>query len=136
MQNNPFLVLPSNIVATGCQHFGCLYIFSRTCPRMHPCRRFCFQECARCNVPVERVLACGHQKALPCFMEEKDYKCEVEVEDVSLLCNHQVRRKCHEKAEDVACQFDCEDRLECGHACTLKCHKKDDPDHLEVTIIL
>lgn len=76
---------------------------------------------------------CGHTKKLSCYVDAKTHLCDTLVDDVSPLCKHAVKRKCHEKPEDVACPSPCEDRLECGHACRLNCHKKHDPDHLDVS---
>lgn len=81
---------------------------------------------------VEWPLACGHTKILACHVDVEKYLCDTILDDVSPLCKHPIKRQCHQKPEDVACPHPCEDRLECGHACTLTCHKTLDPDHLEV----
>lgn len=111
----------------------CRINYFRACPRNHPCKLFCYEKCQKCNVPVELTLPCEHKKRLPCHTDENTYLCDAIVDDVSPFCKHNVKRKCHQKVEDVQCPVPCEDRLECGHACTRNCHKNDDPDHIQVS---
>ena len=106
----------------------------RSCPRMHPCKLFCHQSCAQCRIVEERHLPCGHTKKLRCHVDEFTYKCEEMLEDVMPLCNHKVMRQCWQNVEEVECQERCEWQLpDCGHACPMTCHKKRDPDHLDVS---
>lgn len=45
-------------------------------------------------------------------------------------CGHKIIKYCHE--ENPKCTFKCIDRLKCGHACELNCHKDNDPEHEQV----
>lgn len=112
------------------------FLIFRTCPRLHPCKQYCYEKCDDCKILVERTLNCGHEKNLPCYIDENRYLCDTEQEDISPLCKHKVLRKCHEKVEDAQCFTKCSDRLDCGHVCEQLCHKKYDPDHLFVRIAL
>lgn len=49
------------------------------------------------------------------------------METVLEECGHKIIKICHEKKPN--CTFKCYDRLDCGHACQLNCHKNDDPNH-------
>lgn len=45
-------------------------------------------------------------------------------------CGHKTVKKCYEKKP--MCTTKCTDRLQCGHACVLNCHKNNDPTHEKV----
>jgi len=45
-------------------------------------------------------------------------------------CGHKTIKKCYEKKPK--CTTKCTDRLQCGHACNIDCHKDDDPTHEKV----
>jgi hypothetical protein len=82
---------------------------------------------------VPRTLHCGHSLHLCCYTDIEKYKCKVEVEAELPNCGHKVKKPCHVDINVVSCSQPCEDRLPCGHSCNLKCHVKDDPDHLQVS---
>ena len=106
----------------------------RMCQReRHACRKTCSEDCGNCLELVLRTLPCGHSIKLECFIDEKKYPCDEIIDDVLPLCKHAIKRKCHKNPEEVACSHPCEDRLDCGHACTQNCHKTRDPDHLHVS---
>jgi hypothetical protein len=71
---------------------------------------------------------------LHCCVEPEGYKCPVEVEAELLDCGHIVKKPCHMDTDLISCSYPCEDRLPCGHSCILRCHKSNDPDHLQVSI--
>jgi len=101
----------------------------------HACKKLCFETCGDCLEMVTRTLRCGHTTELACYIDEEKYLCNQLVDDILPLCKHATKRKCHQKVEEVACSHPCEDRLDCGHSCTLACHKTKDPDHLTVSRI-
>lgn len=61
--------------------------------------------------------------------------CGAIVDDILPACQHPIKRKCCQDPTEVSCSIPCEDRLDCGHACTDTCHKSKDPDHLDVSRI-
>jgi hypothetical protein len=71
---------------------------------------------------------------LHCCVEPEGYKCPVEVEAELLDCGHKVKKPCHMDIELFSCSYPCEDHLPCGHRCVRRCHKSNDPDHLQVSI--
>ncbi|XP_065226654.1 NFX1-type zinc finger-containing protein 1-like [Planococcus citri] len=103
----------------------------KKCIENHECKKYCYEDCGQCTVPVERALPCGHMVTLQCFKDYLQHPCQVEVSVVLEHCLHEVKKKCHQSIEEVHCTFPCEDRLECGHQCVKNCHKTNDPDHLE-----
>ncbi|PNF18207.1 hypothetical protein B7P43_G18049, partial [Cryptotermes secundus] len=101
------------------------------CELQHKCSKLCFEDCGDCITPVPRTLSCGHTIDLRCCVDAEEYKCPVEVECELIDCGHKVKKPCHMDIDLIPCSYPCEDRLPCGHSCTLRCHKKDDPDHLQ-----
>ncbi len=95
------------------------------CPRLHPCKLVCYEDCSNCDELVELTLPCLHKFTLPCRTDEEKYNCQVEFNIVLPNCGHQGLRKCHQKPEDVACPIPCQEKLECGHTCPRRCHKKE-----------
>jgi len=81
---------------------------------------------------VQRTLPCGHSLDLYCCIDPEKHKCPIKVEVELPNCGHKMKKPCHVDVQLVKCSYPCEDRLPCGHSCVLKCHKTDDPDHLEV----
>ncbi|XP_047991491.1 NFX1-type zinc finger-containing protein 1-like [Leguminivora glycinivorella] len=98
----------------------------------HKCPFDCSTTCEPCKRYMVKQLPCGHTKALQCYMAADDpaVYCAEEV-TVSLPgCGHETTKPCSKKISDVKCVEECEaGRLRCGHACVLKCHVNDDPDH-------
>ena len=110
------------------------YICRQTCNRPlcldgHLCNKPCSKPCGPCNVHVERELSCGHKNLMKCHVDPPTFKCPYPVKSVHPFCNHTVEMACGDKPEDVKCKFPCKVRLDCGHACTQKCHPKNDPEH-------
>lgn len=63
---------------------------------------------------------------MSCYLDPKEYYCNVPVEKEIQDCNHKVTVHC----SDNKCPQPCENRLPCGHQCLLHCHVTKDPDHL------
>ncbi|KAF0765131.1 NFX1-type zinc finger-containing protein 1-like, partial [Aphis craccivora] len=100
---------------------------NRTCENNHPCEKQCATDCGDCMVPMLKTLTCGHQAELPCHVDSKNFKCIEKVEITLEKCGHKTIKKCYEKKPK--CTTKCTDRLQCGHACNIDCHKDDDPTH-------
>ncbi|XP_060856237.1 NFX1-type zinc finger-containing protein 1-like [Metopolophium dirhodum] len=100
---------------------------NNSCDYNHPCMKKCYMDCGKCTVLMMKELPCGHQSALPCFVDIHTFPCEEMVESTLEECGHKIIRKCHDK--NPSCSFKCYIRLDCGHACERNCHKNDDPDH-------
>lgn len=112
-----------------------LYKCREPCPKTlcgldHPCPKKCWEECAPCNILVEKLLPCGHSHSIPCYISPEKYKCPSQVEKEIALCQHKVIMPCHQDPKLFQCPTDCDTRLDCGHKCRNKCHYKKDPDHL------
>jgi hypothetical protein len=103
------------------------------CELQHKCTKLCFENCGDCRTLVPRTLRCGHTLDLYCCVEPEQYRCPVEVEAELLDCGHKVKKPCHMDTDLIPCLYPCEDRLPCGHSCRFNCHKKNDPDHLQVS---
>ncbi|XP_046388077.1 NFX1-type zinc finger-containing protein 1-like isoform X2 [Ischnura elegans] len=101
------------------------------CERNHRCKKFCWQDCGDCMVPVKRTLPCGHRASFPCHVDAEEYVCKAEVSVKLPDCMHTNKKLCFEDVAKVMCLFPCDSRLPCGHVCTKLCHVKVDPDHLE-----
>ncbi|KAG8227287.1 hypothetical protein J437_LFUL004836 [Ladona fulva] len=99
------------------------------CIYRHKCKKLCFQDCGECMVPLYGELPCGHWVNVPCCVDPVEYKCNVVVTVILQPCGHEIKKKCFEDVKIIKCTWGCESRLPCGHACRLKCHVGDDPDH-------
>ncbi|XP_060863746.1 NFX1-type zinc finger-containing protein 1-like [Metopolophium dirhodum] len=100
---------------------------NRVCENNHPCEKKCAANCGECMVPMVKTLPCGHQTTQPCIVDSNEFKCEEKVEVLLETCGHKTIKKCYEKKPK--CTTKCTDRLQCGHACVLNCHKDNDPTH-------
>lgn len=99
------------------------------CVDKHPCRKRCWEACGPCRVQVQRELDCGHPANMECHKDPMQAKCKVPKEVDLPDCNHRAQATCGDK--QVVCPVPCDLRLDCGHQCTLKCHVKDDPEHVD-----
>eukprot|EP00960_Hanusia_phi_P066370 766386-Hanusia_phi.AAC.3 len=99
----------------------------RECQRQHQCRRFCFEDCGKCEETIEVVLPCGHTAAVKCWMsaEPKKFFCSCKVTVKMPVCGHEVEVGCSlsEEYEDGTrdCPVPCGGLLKCGHVCTSRC---------------
>uniref|UniRef100_A0A2S2NW97 NFX1-type zinc finger-containing protein 1 n=2 Tax=Schizaphis graminum TaxID=13262 RepID=A0A2S2NW97_SCHGA len=100
---------------------------NRTCENNHPCEKQCAADCGDCIVPMLKILPCGHQAELPCHIDSNKFKCVEKMEITLKNCGHKTIKNCYEKRPK--CTTKCTDRLQCGHACNVNCHKDDDPTH-------
>ncbi|KAK5640473.1 hypothetical protein RI129_011284 [Pyrocoelia pectoralis] len=101
------------------------------CEKEHLCPKMCFEECGPCMVMVKKTLKCSHVINVPCSTDMSQVNC-MKLVTAKLPCEHTDSNKpCYIPVESHVCPFPCTVRVEpCGHACTLKCHTRDDPDHL------
>jgi hypothetical protein len=52
-------------------------------------------------------------------------------------CRHQITVPCFKDPAKAVCTVPCDARLDdCGHTCRRRCHVEEDPDHLDVRIIV
>ncbi|XP_008187018.2 NFX1-type zinc finger-containing protein 1 [Acyrthosiphon pisum] len=109
----------------------CQQLCNRVCENNHPCEKQCAENCGKCEVPMVKTLPCGHQTTLPCVVDTEKFKCVEKVEILLETCGHKTIKKCYEKKPK--CTTKCTDRLQCGHACVLDCHKDNDPTHENYT---
>ncbi|KAK4872847.1 hypothetical protein RN001_014876 [Aquatica leii] len=101
------------------------------CENNHTCPGFCYEQCQPCDVPMLKILPCGHEHYLPCHLNINDFKCPTPVK-TTLECGHEdLNKPCHCPIDSHKCPFPCDTRVEpCGHACLQNCHFNNDPDHL------
>ncbi|XP_050297932.1 NFX1-type zinc finger-containing protein 1-like [Anthonomus grandis grandis] len=89
-----FLKMPCKL---NIEEFQCDKPCKKTLPCGHPCRSKCFEECAPCQVKVDKILE---------------------------PCQHSVKVRCHETPTRKMCKSkDCPRRLPCGHKCTEPCSR-------------
>ncbi|KAG5870922.1 hypothetical protein JTB14_004143 [Gonioctena quinquepunctata] len=115
------------------KHYTCIEKCGRRlCTRYesHICERPCYEKCPPCHFPVRWRLPCGHKITLKCHLDPLKYNCIEEVL-TQLPCGHEENKPCYMKPEEFDCPRPCDALLDCGHACTLSCHDRKDPDHLE-----
>lgn len=120
-----------------------------------PCSHYrnmkCFEQplATMCKTYVDKELPCGHTKTVECRLDAKHIVCPIKV-TATLECGHSVtkrpsllRRKpsiinfrsqvdvsCFLKTKGkIECRELCEERLDCGHSCPLKCHYFKDRHH-------
>ncbi|KAK2705482.1 hypothetical protein QYM36_015764 [Artemia franciscana] len=99
------------------------------CSFQHKCKKRCYEVCGSCKVTVEKTLTCGHKALLACSENELKYKCLEMIDKVLPNCQHTANMPCSTNPETYICNNSCKFRLDCGHSCTRKCHKNDDPHH-------
>ncbi|KAL7286568.1 hypothetical protein TKK_0019195 [Trichogramma kaykai] len=103
-----------------------------TCPYNHPCPLDCWEKCLPCRVDVERcVVKCGHTVKMKCSDDVLTFQCYIEASAILPDCHHEVQKPCHLSVDEFICPISCDNRLPCGHSCTLRCHVTNDPDHIE-----
>ncbi|XP_069679800.1 NFX1-type zinc finger-containing protein 1-like isoform X4 [Periplaneta americana] len=119
------------------QAYECQVPVLRKLPCDHEKELECYVEYQThiCQVPVLRKLPCGHEMELECFVQYQMHKCQVKVLKKLSACGHEVTAECWMKEENIRCSFPCEIRLDCGHACTRRCHPFRDPDHEKVKML-
>ena len=79
----------------------CSHPCTRTHPCTHPCPKKCFEDCGNCEVPVTRVIACGHEITLPCYVDVSTYVCRERCLK-QLPCGHRCNQLCQ-----VVCDTRC-----------------------------
>ncbi|XP_045618372.1 NFX1-type zinc finger-containing protein 1 [Procambarus clarkii] len=100
------------------------------CELDHPCPKKCWEKCTPCEVPVTKLLPCGHSHSIPCHVNPNQHRCPTEVIKTIPLCQHDVKMPCHCNPRNFRCTMNCDTRLDCGHKCHQNCHRHKDPDHL------
>lgn len=114
------------------RHYKCLVPCPKTlCSLDHQCPRKCWESCKPCQIPVEKLLPCGHTHLIQCHISPENYSCPTKMIKEISHCLHKVTMPCHIDPDSFLCPMDCDTRLDCGHKCRLDCHRTKDPDHLE-----
>ncbi|XP_050717644.1 NFX1-type zinc finger-containing protein 1-like [Eriocheir sinensis] len=101
------------------------------CSLDHKCPKLCHEICGPCMVILPKPLPCGHTHRIPCHVAPESHKCPTMVEKKIPACEHMVTMPCHHNPSTFTCPEDCDTRVPCGHKCRKKCHRTEDPDHLE-----
>ena len=97
----------------------------RLCPFRHRfCKRKCGESCAPCTIVVNRQLpSCGHIQEMTCGTKLKEFMCTAPCDD-QLDCGHKCPLKCHldERHSSVKCNEPCDRTCPFGHTfCRRKC---------------
>ena len=113
-----------HFIDQGHKNYKCEKPCFKNCEFQHPCSKKCFEKCGLCTTLVERTLTrCKHMVQMPCYMNEKDYKCE---KPCSKLCqnNHSCSALCHEDCPP--CKIVLERTLDtCQHVALMECRMKE-----------
>ncbi|KAJ9594037.1 hypothetical protein L9F63_014514, partial [Diploptera punctata] len=118
----------------GHENYRCFERCGR-CELGHRCLKMCWENCGDCKTLIERTLPCGHTTNLECGINSTEYNCREIIEVELPICGHKVQKPCYRNIDNFPCSYPCENRLNCGHSCNLRCHTRDDLDHLELVQI-
>ena len=107
------------------ENFKCERDCERRCPYEHKyCYKKCWKECGPCPVMVQRTLPdCGHDQKMTCGTKVETFICHAWCED-KLECGHKCPLRCHldERHSLVKCKEPCERSCPSGHrSCKSKC---------------
>ena len=90
----------------------------------HNCQELCSMPCTlNCQILVKKELPCGHIGDFPCSLDIKKAKCKVPC-DKLLDCGHKCSGNCFQCRRGrlhVRCQSSCGRTLVCGHECDFPC---------------
>lgn len=107
----------------GLENVKCETVVTKLLPCGHEKEMPCFvrAEEVSCNFPCERVLSCEHPCRGRCSDDCSMFACAETVEK-SLACGyHRLKCLCSEDVSEVDCTQKCERKLPCGHYCNGKC---------------
>ncbi|KAJ7385061.1 NFX1-type zinc finger-containing protein 1 [Desmophyllum pertusum] len=71
-------------------------------------------EDEKCDAMVKKILSCGHEKEMKCFVKPEEVLCDVLCERV-LSCEHPCRGRCSDDCSKFKCAVRVEKNLACGH---------------------
>ena len=122
------------------------------CKNGHKCNKMCYENCENCEVIYQRkLIKCGHDQLIPCFMDESEWKCNayceqkcknnhkckklcsddcnctIEMTKEMPDCKHVQLVPCNVKPSNWKCKAPCDGKLDCGHECPSLC--SDTLDH-------
>uniref|UniRef100_A0A914Q6X0 RZ-type domain-containing protein n=1 Tax=Panagrolaimus davidi TaxID=227884 RepID=A0A914Q6X0_9BILA len=100
----------------------CLKRCERKCKSefQHPCVKGCWEPCGDCNVKVQKILPCNHQKIDYCYLDPINVQCIEDCQKI-LSCGHPCKERCGGECTRF-CKEIVERQLpECGHIVSMKC---------------
>ena len=132
-------------------NYKCKERCERKCPNSHPCKKYCFEDCGKCDVIVEKQMTlCYHTTKLPCHVDPssvpcdapclkpcslnhscqlpcyKPSRCEIVVKKKMPTCAHQQDIPCHMNPAEYKCQaYVTKEIPRCRHEQRMLC--SDDP---------
>jgi hypothetical protein len=90
----------------------------------HNCQNWCSMPCTlNCRILVKKELPCGHSSDIPCAIDVKEARCNVPC-DKLLDCGHKCSGNCFQCRRGrlhVRCQSSCGRTLVCSHECSFPC---------------
>ncbi|XP_065913466.1 NFX1-type zinc finger-containing protein 1-like [Dysidea avara] len=103
-----------------CQH-PCEKLCSTNPTDPHKCKKFCYQPCGYCLVPVLKTLPkCGHEDLVECYRNPLFHSCLHPCEK-KLSCGHPCTSKCGEQCT-AYCKVEVLKKFsKCGHFKSLPC---------------
>ena len=106
------------------ENFPCNKKCERKRPCGHICSNLCGQTCtSKCNLPINKVLQCGHQRLLQCHIKAETFKCDTLCK-FELKCGHKcagICGECRSKRCHLSCKYSMELKRFCGHKSGVQC---------------
>ena len=111
-----------------CHEDPLTYSCTKPCERVlrcgHRCQELCATPCTRkCFADVAKMLPCSHTRMVPCFLDAGAAECR-EVCNERLDCGHACSGNCQQCRKGrlhIRCQSKCGRTLVCGHECKFPC---------------
>ncbi|KAK4872928.1 hypothetical protein RN001_014957 [Aquatica leii] len=88
--------------------------------REHKCPNLCFEECAPCEIVIEKTRTCKHKTLTFCNRNADDSVCDKPCERLLPYCRHPCKKKCNELCGDCDVMV-LQKVRECGHTIKMKC---------------
>ncbi|GFN92405.1 nfx1-type Zinc finger-containing protein 1-like [Plakobranchus ocellatus] len=112
------------------EKYKCNKPCTKSCIFGHRCQKKCFQDCGKCEVPVQKQIpSCGHKDSVPCHLPAENAICCQPCEKILDDCEHQCSGQCgHCKAisKHRLCEKLVHYMWPCRHLEQVKCHQKPD----------
>lgn len=99
------------------------------CELGHPCPLRCYQDCGKCQVPIEKMIpSCLHMQKVPCYENPVTFVCQEPCQK-TLTCGHPCKAKCGESCT-TRCTVKVPVEQKCGHTQNEQCSISRDPNRV------
>jgi len=100
---------------------------NRPCNKGHPCKKYCWENCGKCQVKVQKILPrCKHTQEVSCYKSAEKVVCNQPCER-TLACDHTCIKLCGEVCTSVCTVLISNVFLKCSHTVSLLCFEMEDP---------